>query len=261
MKQFWPGPLTLLAKNRKEETVGLRCPRNGITALLINSVGFPFWGTSANVSGQPAPATAEEVLAQLEGKIDYLIDGGPCEYGRDSTVVDVTADPPGMVRFGVEGEKIEEALEAVRTGRYPRKKILFVCTGNSCRSPMAAAWLRTELKKNRLDHQVEVDSCGVGAGGGSPSTMEAILVMKNREIDISGHRSKGCAREDVMTADLIFAMSSEHASFIQGMMPQVKDKIRLLNVPDPIGMGMLIYEQVIQSIEKKLKACWSEIIS
>ena len=94
-----------------------------------------------------------------------------------------------------------------------------------------------------------------------PATPEAIFVTKNREIDISDHRSKPCMREDAANADLIIAMSQQHAHFITGMIPEAKDKITVLNVMDPIGMGMTVYEEVIALIEKKLKVMWKEIVA
>ena len=259
-QNFWPGPLTVLVKNHHGEKVGIRYPRHRVTLALINAAGMPFLGTSANLAGNPSAKTADEVATQLDGRVDFLIDSGPCELGQDSTIVDLVEEPPVMLRRGAEADAIAQVLEKIKSGTYPKKKILIVCTGNSCRSPMAAGWLKNELKKYHLEEKIEVASCGVGARPGAPATMEAILVMKNREIDISGHRSQPCTREDVLSSDLILAMGSEHTVFIQGMIPQAKDRIKLLGIPDPIGMQMAMYEQVIQSIEKKLQGLWDEII-
>ena len=260
-KMFWPGPLTLLVLNQKGEKVGLRYPRQKTTTALISAVGVPFLGTSANLSGQPSPKTADEVMNQIGGQIDYLIDGGPCELGLDSTLVDLTGDKPEILRRGADVEAVEKGIQRILDGNYPRKKILIVCTGNSCRSPMAAGWLERELKKKGLGVQIEIASAGIGARQGASATTEAILVMKNREIDISAHRSKPCTREDIADADLILAMSQEHFVFLSGMIPGSKDKIITLGIPDPIGMGMMIYEQVIQSIEAKMKDQWAKIIA
>ena len=126
---------------------------------------------------------------------------------------------------------------------------------------MAAGWLIHELKRKGLYPQIEVDTCGIGAKRGSSATPEAQLVMKNREIDISGHSSKPCTREDVVESDLIFVMSIEHFVFITGMVQGIKDKVRVLNIPDPIGMGISLYEEVLKNIEKKMTEHWDTIVA
>jgi L-threonylcarbamoyladenylate synthase len=110
MARFWPGPLTLVFRAAPHVppeltagtgTIGLRVPGNDVTRTLLGSVGHSLTGTSANRSGRPSPRTADEVLQELGDSIDLILDGGPAAEVRPSTVVDVTEEPPRLVRQGV----------------------------------------------------------------------------------------------------------------------------------------------------------------
>lgn len=109
MKAFWPGPLTLIFKKADIvpyatsgglDTVAIRFPENKVANLLIKTASMPIAAPSANTSGRPSPTRASHVEYDLKGKIDMIIDGGSCEFGLESTIVDVSGDVPCLLRPG-----------------------------------------------------------------------------------------------------------------------------------------------------------------
>ena len=108
-RRFWPGGLTLVLSKTDSvpaylapgATIAVRVPNHPVCLALIQRLGNPIIGTSANISGQPAALTAEEVEQQLGGKIDFIINGGKCPGGRESTVVDITRESPTIMRQGI----------------------------------------------------------------------------------------------------------------------------------------------------------------
>lgn len=120
MKTFWPGPLTLIlpAKDLVPRrttaglsTVGVRCPDNDMTRAIIRRAGVPIAAPSANLSGKPSPTTAQHVYHDMVGKIEAIVDGGPCRVGVESTIVDVTGERPRLLRpGGITPEQLRELL-------------------------------------------------------------------------------------------------------------------------------------------------------
>ena len=118
--KFWPGPLTIVLPACEEipgivlaggKTVGLRCPDHPLTLALLRECGLPLAAPSANPSGEPSPKTAEQVLGYFDGKIEAVIDGGPCGIGTESTLIDMSGKPFRILRQGALDRKaIAEAL-------------------------------------------------------------------------------------------------------------------------------------------------------
>jgi L-threonylcarbamoyladenylate synthase len=123
MKTFWPGPLTLIFKRSKAvpnitvaglNTVAIRMPEHNVALTLIRESHCPIAAPSANLAGKPSPTTAEHVLDDLNGRIDAVLDAGPTRIGVESTVLDVTVDPPQVLRpGGTPLEVLREVLERV----------------------------------------------------------------------------------------------------------------------------------------------------
>lgn len=128
MYAFWPGALTLIFEKASwlpdiitaaGPNVAVRVPNHEVPAALIKGVGIPIIGTSANLHGHSNPTTAEEVKAQLNGKVDFIIDDGQTSKSAESTIVDVTVTPPVIRRQGaISKEKIAEVVpvaDAIKT--------------------------------------------------------------------------------------------------------------------------------------------------
>ena len=123
MKMFWPGPLTLLFPKSDAvldivtaglPNVAVRMPDHPVSQALIEACGVPLVAPSANLSGRPSPTGAKDVLADLDGKVDIILDGGTTHIGVESTVLDVSKEPPVILRPGAIGkEEIEAAFESI----------------------------------------------------------------------------------------------------------------------------------------------------
>ncbi|MEL4860778.1 L-threonylcarbamoyladenylate synthase [Pseudoflavonifractor phocaeensis] len=129
--QFWPGPLTMILRRKPLvpdavtaglDTVGMRCPDCAVTREIIALAGVPVAAPSGNASGRPSPTTAAAMLEDMDGKIDAIVDAGPCQVGVESTIVDLTVTPPRLLRpGGVTLEELEDALGEVAVDEAVRR--------------------------------------------------------------------------------------------------------------------------------------------
>lgn len=118
---FWPGPLTMILPSKNVvaksvtaggNTLGVRAPQHAVTLAIIGALGSGLAAPSANISGEESPKTAVDVLSQLEGRIDAVVDGGRCTLSVESTILDLCQNPPKILRQGsLSAEKIWDLLE------------------------------------------------------------------------------------------------------------------------------------------------------
>jgi len=276
----WPGPLTVvfeLNSKQLEETkkqispevfeniynnsIGIRCPDNNVALILLDQTQNEVVAPSANLAGKPPPVTAEQVLQQLDGKINCVLDGGKCRYGKSSTVVKIGKTMRQILREGV--------LPIPNVMELSNIKVLFVCTGNTCRSPMAQGIFAHRLaeklgvKVDRLEKiGYKVSSAGIMNIGSMPAATEALQVCAKRGVDIRTHRSQPLTRQLVKESDFIFVMTGSHCRRVEALDASAAQKCELLaapdEIPDPISQSRQIYELCAERIEKAVNRRISE---
>ena len=141
MEKFWPGPLTLIFKRSNIvpkvtvaglETVAIRMPKHKVALELIKLSRCPIAAPSANLAGKPSPTTAQHVYEDLNGRIDAIIDGGATNIGVESTVVDLSVDPPMLLRpGGTPFEALKKVLVRHETSRFRRSRTRVNAAGDS----------------------------------------------------------------------------------------------------------------------------------
>jgi L-threonylcarbamoyladenylate synthase len=283
VKNVWPGPVTVvfglnqkdIDKLRKslerevfeilykDDFIGIRCPDNTIATMLLQAVNSPVVAPSANITGQPPAVDAEQVLAHLSGKIELILDGGPCKYKKSSTVVKIGKRGLEILRPGVYSQTELEALSQI--------KFLFVCTGNTCRSPMAEWIFRKYLAKKihcDVDHLsklgYKVASAGTMDTADQPASNEAIAACAAKGIDIKAHKSRKLSNELVEESDFIFVMERAHQKKIESISPEAANKCVLLEenqeIADPIGQSQEVFNYCAELIEKAVQKRISELV-
>lgn len=235
MDVFWPGPMTMIFHKQPIvpdsttgglDTVAVRMPSHNVAYELIRRSGVMIAAPSANASGRPSPTTAEHVKEDLDGKIDMILDGGDCQYGIESTIIDMTGEIPTILRPGyITKEMLEEVIGEVAVDpgimrnagnarpkapgmkytHYAPKGILSIVEGDSPKDVVRCI--------NRLVKKRQAAGCRVGvlATGYNAPAYEAdeVIVIGDKadELMISANLYRTLREFDVREVDYIYSES------------------------------------------------------
>ena len=280
-RRCWPGPVTIVIEDCHPEslirqlpvavqkavapggTIGLRVPAHPMVLDILRMLVGPVVLTSANPQGGPDPVTAEAVLSALGEQVQLVLNDGQSRLGQPSTVVKIVGKRLEILRPGVVSEQTLRRLSSVM--------VLLVCTGNTCRSPMAEAMCR-KMIADRLgcsvgelgDHGVMVMSAGISAMMGARPSPEAVSVMGKMGLPLADHESQPLTTQLVRHADFIWTMTRSHRQAIVAQWPEASSRTFVLasdqaDIADPIGGPVEYYETCAAQIKRELEPRVAEL--
>ncbi len=248
-----------------DNTIGIRYPDNSVACAILAQVKSPIVVPSANPAGQPPAISVEQVESYFAGEIDYIVDtpDSGCDYKKSSTVVKAGKKRVEILREGVLSKEEIQAFSTIN--------IIFVCTGNTCRSPMAEGICQKYFASilgcavDELDNfGYKVMSAGVAAMDGMSASAHSEQVCRQHGISLQEHKASPLTMKDIQDCDLIFVMGHAHLQSIIEYCPQADQKTFLLDdesdIADPIGRGVEVYQRCFEQIEKAIKKRVSEIL-